>query len=131
MEGMNVAPGAEELITWFGSWPSFHDAEVLSIELRRSGLSSLSVHAWEMTGDIDPQGFYVLRKHVVVIFSFEGISDLQLADFSSQNVISGLKLQQLDDGYELSIFPCYGVSGYIRAKQVRISFEPGKPAKGL
>ena len=131
MDDTNLAPGAEELITWFGSWPSFHDAEVLSIELRRSGLSSLSVHAWEMTSDIDPQGFYVLRKHVVVTFSFDGISDLQLADFSSQNVISGLNLQQLDDGFELSMSPCYGVSGYIRAKRISISFNQGQPAKGL
>ena len=28
-------PGAQDVIAWFGAWPTFHDAEVLSISLDR------------------------------------------------------------------------------------------------
>jgi hypothetical protein len=128
MQGTDGVHGVEELTTWFGSWPSFHDAEVLSIELRRSESSHLRIHAWEMTGDVGSEGHYILRKHVVVTFTFEEIFDLQPQEFIVQNVISGLKLQRCDDGYELSMSPCFGVSGYIKAKQVQVSFKPGKPA---
>ncbi len=31
--------GAERVLDIFGAWPSFHDAEVLSLRLDRSGLS--------------------------------------------------------------------------------------------
>ena len=27
--------GAAELVEWFGRWPSFHDAEIVSLELNR------------------------------------------------------------------------------------------------
>ena len=80
-----------------------------------------------MTGDLGSQGHYILLKHVVVTFTFQEISDLQLEEFSVQNVISGLTLQWRGDGYELLMSPCFGVSGYIRAKQVQVSFTPGKP----
>ncbi len=127
MRDADSAPGAEELITWFGSWPSFHDAEVLGIDLCRSGSSKVRIHTWEMTANIGADGYYILRKHVLVTFTFEDISNLQLEGFGPQNVISGLALQRQDDGYELSMSPCYGVSGYIRSKQVRVSFKPGEP----
>ena len=31
--------GSEEVIAWFGGWPSFHDSEVVSLELHREGWS--------------------------------------------------------------------------------------------
>ena len=44
--------GAPELYDWFGRWPHFHDAEVLSPHLNRTGSSVLTVHAWDMTGKV-------------------------------------------------------------------------------
>ena len=80
------APGAAELIKWFGYWPSFHDAEVTSIELVRSGSSRVSVHAWEITREVDTEDFFVCHKHGVVNFLLEGIRELELADLNEQNV---------------------------------------------
>ncbi|MBI1792171.1 MAG: hypothetical protein HYR60_32000 [Acidobacteria bacterium] len=50
-------PGTSELIAWFGYWPSFHDAEVLDLELHRTGQSTIRIHAFETTGQVNTQGF--------------------------------------------------------------------------
>jgi hypothetical protein len=52
--------GAGELHDWFGYWPSFHDAEVIGLHLNRKGSSSLRIHTWEMTKDVDEKGYYDL-----------------------------------------------------------------------
>ena len=63
--------GSAELHDWFGYWPNFHDAEIISLHLNRSGHSSMRAHTWEMTKEIDQNGYYVLTKHLVVEFVFE------------------------------------------------------------
>jgi hypothetical protein len=41
--------GARELFDWFSYWPSFHDAEIVRLDLHRRRPSSLVVATWEMT----------------------------------------------------------------------------------
>jgi Immunity protein 50 len=82
-------PGASELLSWFGYWPSFHDAEVLSIHLNRSGESTVAIHTRHRTDQVDDHGYFVTTKHVLVTFVHEGIHTVQLTDFNHQNVISG------------------------------------------
>jgi immunity protein 50 of polymorphic toxin system len=120
-------PGASGLFAWFGFWPSFHDGEVLSLHLDRAGPSQLRVHTWEGTPQVDSRGYGVLQKHVVVTFILENISDLELDGFSHQNVLAELTLTELPDGYELKLWPCYGISGEIKARSVRIEFAPSMP----
>jgi len=38
--------GAEAVVAWFGLWPSFHDAETLSLETNRRATSLIRLHAW-------------------------------------------------------------------------------------
>lgn len=130
--------GGQELLNWFAEIPSFHDAEIVSLSLNRSSTSRLEIHTWNVIGGD-------FQKHVVVTFSFEKIMDLQLDGFSPQNVIHSLRLQRAtdrgrddylapdkDDGdIEVVMEPCYGMSGFIRAKRVVISFSPGKPPNSI
>jgi len=51
--------GAAELHDWFGYWPDFHDAEIVSLHLNRQGISFLRVHTWETTKQVDDKGYYV------------------------------------------------------------------------
>ncbi len=132
--------GGDELLAWFGEVPTFHDAEILSLSLNRTGTSELIVHGWVMTEEVDPDGYIVLDKHAVVTFTFTDIMDLQLDGFSRQNVIAGLRLGRPIDrgraGYyalpeeegdiEIELLPCYGLDGFIRSKKVVISFVPGR-----
>lgn len=135
--------GGDELLAWFGQTPTFHDAEIVSLSLNRSGISELKVHGWIMTDEVDPRGYIVLDKHAVVTFEFTGIMDLQLDGFSRQNVIAGLVLQEATDrgrasyyalpeeegDIEIELLPCYGLDGFVRAKKIAIAFVPGRPEK--
>ena len=123
----STIPGAENLITWFGDWPSFHDAEVLELSLLREGKSRVRIHTWRTTNEIDSTGHFVNDRHVIVSFWFEEVVDLELTDFSGQNVISGLACEKSENGFKVRMFPCFGVAGYIEAERISIAFEPGKP----
>lgn len=119
--------GASELMKWFGYWPSFHDAEVLDVELHRTGDSTVRIHTFEMTNDVDTQGFFVCTKHVVVDFVLQGLNSLHLDHFNTQNVISGLDLKQTAEGFELALDGCYGVEGTLTAERISIRIQPGPP----
>ncbi|MBY5817414.1 hypothetical protein HFN60_17470 [Rhizobium leguminosarum] len=90
-------PGGPELLAWFGQKPTFHDAEILSLALNRTGISELKIRGWIGTDAVDQDGYRVLDKHAVVTFTFEDIMDLQLDGFSRQNVINGLVLRYATD----------------------------------
>lgn len=119
--------GAEQLYTWFGYWPSFHDAEVIKLHLNRRASSSLAIHTWEMTSEVDVEGFYVMTKHVVVEFVLKDICDLDLSGFSHQNVVSGLEIQKIATGFRLTLRGCYGIAGAIEVKEISIRLTAGKP----
>ena len=61
-------PGGLDLVAWFGRVPSFHDAEIVSLSLHRRAPSMLSIHAWNMTKEVDDRGYFVLDRHAVVTF---------------------------------------------------------------
>jgi hypothetical protein len=52
---------------------------------------------------VNAEGQYVCRKHVVVSFFLNGIRELELTGFNDQNVLSGLELASVEQGYELPL----------------------------
>lgn len=91
----------------FGRLPSFHDAEVLSINLSRGksayspeSILEATIHVFEMTSEINERGEYVLRNHVLVKFLFSKIVNLNLTDFNHQNVLNSLQIVHLSDKEE-------------------------------
>jgi hypothetical protein len=127
LEVTDEIPGTSELIRWFGYWPSFHDAEVLAVELHRTGYSKVRIHAFEATSDVNRQGYFICTKHVVVGFVFEGLKNLHLEYFNGQNIISGLDLKQTPEGFELTLDGCHGVERTLTADRISIEIEPGLP----
>jgi len=101
-------PGASDLFAWFGSWPTFHDAEVRSVHLNREGPSRIRVGT----------------KQGVVTFVFGGVSELALNGFNGRNALSALTLTQNPQGYTLELWPGHGISGTITARSVRVEFAP-------
>jgi Immunity protein 50 len=116
--------GAAELEEWFGYWPSFHDAEIVGLHLNREESSSLRVHTWEMTKEIDDKGYYVLAKHILVEFIFEAVSGLSLNGFNDQNVIFGLAIEKTDSGFRVTLDDCYGLAGSIESEKLSLRLTP-------
>jgi hypothetical protein len=102
--------GSDKLLQWFEGSPSFHDAEVLEVHLDRVKLSWIRI-----VTDYKP---------VIVTFRLKDIVDLELTDFSSQNVISDLALQKKDKGFRLILSPCFGIAGFIEAEGIEIEISP-------
>jgi hypothetical protein len=136
-------PGGAELLAWFGGTPSFHDAEIVNLNLFRRSASTLSLHTWNTTREVDTRGYFVLDKHAVVSFALDDVIDLQLDGFSHQNVVGGLNLRRapldprrrplvyggaaLSDDWEIELEPCFGLRGRIRCRKISVSYVAGKP----
>lgn len=80
-----------------------------------------------MSNEIDAKGFYVQRKHVIVSFFLDRLKNIELSEFSSQNVIFGLSVTRSAEGMQLLLDPSYGVGGTLTAEAIRVEIEPGKP----
>lgn len=127
-------PGGDALIAYFGHIPMFHDGEITQVVLNRLSTSTISIHIWG-TDDFDPV------RHAVVTLSIDDIIDLQLENFSPQNVIGDViirPLPQRDDrrpfyyrdwkesDVEIEMFAIFGLNGIVRAGSVSVAFVPGK-----
>ncbi len=126
-EILEAIPGALDLVEWFGGWPTFHDAEVPSLELQRTGPCTVRIHTFEVVDQRATRGPVMFTKHVVVSFIFEDVKAVRLEGFNSQNVVDGIVLRSGDAGYELDIKASYGLEGTITASRLRVEFEPGIP----
>ena len=109
--------GAAELTERLGEWPDFHDAEILEIRLHREEPSWLQIQLPRISSG----------GSATVTFTLEGVSDLELADFNSQNVISSLDIAPQPASFRLTLFPCFGVAGFIEAEQIRVSYQSEAP----
>ena len=118
-------PGADDLVRWFGRWPAFHDAEILSVHLERGGRSVIRLHAWNRSTQTDAEGRFIREKEAIVMFEFAGIKELHLdgEDADAQNVISGLTVEKAPAGYRLVLGPCYGLAGEIVAEELIVRLE--------
>lgn len=104
-------PGASEVIEELGTWPSFHDAEIIELHLVRGGASTLTINlAPSIPG---------LEKGIVR-FTFHDVRGLDLQEFNRQNVIGRLSLDSEADGIVINMAPCYGLNGQITAARIEV-----------
>ena len=96
----------------------------VSLTLARKGQSVLRVYP------------YYPHKPATVDFIFENVTDIELQDFSGQNVINDLGIETATDQngdkvYRLVLGPCYGLAGRIDAKSLRVKLSPGQSPDGV
>ena len=118
--------GGPALCAWFEGTPSFHDATLRELELRQGAPGRLVAHAFKMGSETDSQGYFVLSKHVAVTFTIHGLIAVKLLDFMEAGIMYDLDIETNDEGITISFNSSYGVHGWIKAKQITISFEPEK-----
>ena len=103
--------GNEVIRRYFGRWPSFHDAEIVEIHLHREEPSWLRVNT-----AID--GFHPEQKTGIVVFHFAEVLDLELYDFSNQNVVSSIDFKKTERGIKILLGPCYGLQGWLEVSSI-------------
>jgi Immunity protein 50 len=128
--------GSEKLTSIFGRWPSFHDAEIHEVFLNRDDADQgqervppcalLKIHLWEMTSEVDAQGYYVLRNHTLVTLMFSDIEELDLRHFNHQNVLSGLAIKKANSGpgnsktFRVWLESSFGLAGTFTCKRIEV-----------
>jgi hypothetical protein len=129
MEAYEFIEGHQLVTETFGSWPSFHDAEVHRVVLHRHyqgpGASvELVIHGWVMTSEVTPAGHYKLEHESLIHFLFEQVSDFQLDGLNHQNVLFGLEFNLLGEQKPpllmVELCHCYGLSGSFKASNAKV-----------
>lgn len=140
MEAYRSIIGHEGLIDRFGYWPSFHDAEVLSMCFSREhvengpGPSMVSrIHVFGVDRDNEIR----FIKHCIVTLEFDGLDELELNGFNHQNAIFGLYIESNGSANDSSLLnvqfsPAHGVECAFRCKTARVSsIEEGIPENSV
>jgi hypothetical protein len=134
MNSFDRIEGAEKLVGVFGYWPSFHDAEVLWMRLDRRPICDdcygpileTLIRAFEMTNEVGPDGFYVLRHHVLVHFRFHDVKGVRLKDFNNQNMLHGLSIADIREHqmerihFEVGFDSTFGVNASLQCYRVEV-----------
>ncbi len=135
VEGIERMPGV------FAPWPSFHDAEVLSMDLwrgdicpeRNSWIGAVLTAKIQVLEGVQPD-FRHAGDDILVTLRFHDVSDIRLTDFNHQNAILGLTMHQEDlgEGFMPSIYvkfqQAFGVDASFRCARVEVAgVEPLQP----
>lgn len=124
------------MVAHLGMWPSFHDAEVLTLTVdcthvatseELSPVLDLHLRGWVMTSEVTEQGFYKLHGDAVFHFQFEGVTNLHIEGFNNQNVLSALNLEVVDDPQsqgrkvlQVELEHCYEFKASFTAQRARV-----------
>jgi len=101
---------ADQLVSYFGYWPEFCDAKIVSISL-------------------EPQSSIVMRIAYIDVdrgcaatieLKFSGVSEIALTDLLSENVIDSLQLSQ-GNPVRVILDACYGLQGSFTCQAVEVS----------
>jgi Immunity protein 50 len=95
--------GSDKLTSIFGFWPSFHDAEVIELNFWRGNVDpgadtydfpvlTVKIHLWEMTDDVNRQGYFGRQKHTLTTIRFHDVDEFTMEGFNHQNAILGLDI---------------------------------------
>ena len=120
MKAQALVEGSERLVEAMGRWPSFHDANVLSLS-RSEGSCTVVIHVFEMTNEIDKNRFFVLKKHHLVSIEMQGISSNSLAEPYKGDVLSDLFIGPSGDLVEVRFESHMDQDGEVLCRGVRIT----------
>ncbi|MBK1790201.1 Imm50 family immunity protein [Persicirhabdus sediminis] len=118
----------QSVIDAFGYWPDFHDSPVRHFRVG-DDLIKLEVEAWEMTDEVDDQGYFKLIKRHTVGFEFTDIVSTDLEQFIPENILFELGFSTEEErqgqgffGVTLDSAMGSDLCGAFRAKAGSVSF---------
>lgn len=120
---------SEEVKAIYGYWPSFHDAEILSIKFTRGSPTkervaavSIELNYWETkTINEGTLAFdFVLDKNNVITIEFSDLVDSSVSGFNFQNVIDELLIAKVPEGVSAKFISIYGAEVNILCGSVSV-----------
>lgn len=112
--------GASRLVDWFGSWPTFQDAQLIEVNLSTEEDSSIKLRTAERKPNDTARG---VGKIALVTFYVNEIIDVQLQGFSKESVLSELQIEQSGDAFKISWTSAASTSGSITAGKVSVGLN--------
>ena len=112
---------------WFGKTPYFHDPAILEISLVADSVGVMKIHAWNMTDQVDSEGYFETEKHAVVVISFGTTQLIEIENFHLDGIILKLEFKGTQERTEVTWVSSYGAEGRIVGTGVNLKLTPGKP----
>jgi len=130
--------GSEKLTQIFGQWPSFHDAEVIDVNLWRGRVHpdkglwefpvlTVKVHLWKMTREVDSKGYFICENHTLCTLVFREVADLSMTGFNHQNAIFDLEIERKERDRPPSLYfavrfdPSFGIDSSFECLQIEVA----------
>lgn len=111
----------KKVINFLGSWPSFHDAEVLNVELdAKMPAIIMRIYVFETDKTLDEKGYYKRIKNCIITLKFSSIQDLELYDFNYQNILFNLEFRDIKEKIKVLITSSYGLNGKFVCEKIEI-----------
>ncbi|MGV3656342.1 MAG: Imm50 family immunity protein [Chitinophagaceae bacterium] len=115
---------ANLIIDHFGYWPSFHDAEVISICYKRNFKENkpsieFKVYAFEMTDKMKGR-YFELIKHCIIDFELIDVNENSMDGFNHQNALLSIDFGQEAEWLTCELHSAYGVDATFTSKRIRI-----------
>lgn len=112
----------------YGSWPSFHDAEVMRITLSRGKepgdcskfSADINVYYTEEINKGTPQYEIIRIKDNVLTIEFYDVENVSIDGFNHQNVIDDLILKDMGDLFSVEMKTIYGVNATFCCKEIAV-----------
>lgn len=101
---------AEEVESYFGYWPLFCDGKINSLAYVQPGTITLAISYV----DVEKQ------KAAEVVLTFWGVTDIELSELRSENVIDALRIPQ-ELPAQVTIEACYGLEGGFKCSAIEVS----------
>lgn len=122
--------GSQQLTNVYGCWPTFHDAEVIELQLSRKeirppsgdcdiSMPSLKIKLHVM---IERPGSH----HTLATLKFTEVEDFQMEGFNQQNAILELSIRTEESAdrrtssFIVTIHPAYGMSASFKCASIEV-----------
>jgi hypothetical protein len=94
--------------------------------LTSSRVLTLLVNLWELTNEVNSEGFLVCRHHTLAKLRFHGVHDLTMIGFNHQNAIFHLAIEHKvrSDGpspyFSVHLQPAFGIEASFTCLRVEV-----------
>ena len=125
--GVTAIVGSERLTAVYGTWPTFHDAEVIEVHLWRGEMDSEDEQfaARVLTVKLHVMQEAPTSREAIADLRFEGVEELRMEGFNQQNALLGIKIEERSGKEPGSDGPANFAVKFERAFGMSASFRCG------